>query len=668
MRALKSLLLGLVLVSSWPVYFALLGLAARYGPWPRSTGVFASALFWALAIGMFARGVMTWFFRPRGWAERYLEMPPEVARQFRGAGRLLTLAGMALLTPAHLFVHGEIAHEGHALIAATLARFLILGFELVVLATLIHHLRPGSALMLWINPDVPGAGGGEEAQAVALPGLRASRTPAEMISIDRSTAGAFGSAWVVWICRRARTISRLIILFGVVVIALDALGYTFAARRMAFGGLESLAVFTTSWAIHRVIGRLIAWRARAGLLTARIWEWMGAASLLSGRPRELSADAPGARPGERIVHESTQPIDWAARLSKLSTYTIVLLGLVMLGWVWGIDPALLRFLAEKQIWPISASADAVDATPVVLGDLLRSALALGIGAALWRYMAAIFAYTLFRKIPDDPGVRFAIVTLCRYAALAIALMAAMEAIHLRLAQISMIVAALGVGLGFGLQEIVSNFICGIILLLERPIRVGDVVTVGDTTGKVDRINIRATTIINGDNQCMIVPNREFITGKLVNWTHKDKIMRVGVRVTVAHDSNVDQVVKLLLSTAQGDFDVLCKPAPSAVLEEIGETGLKFALFAHVADPGLMGGAKHRIAKAIQERFAQVGITLSSPSRDVTLAGVSDDLKQLFGSPKRREGSDDRVDPASPSPPPPHVPDPAGVGDRRMAGG
>ncbi len=661
MRALKSLLLGMVLASSWPAYFALLGLTARNGPWPRSAGVFASTLLWALAIGMLARGFLSWFFRPGGWVEGFLEVPANVVRQFRGAGRFLTLAGMALLTPAHLFAHAEIAHEGHALTAATLARFLILGFEVTVLVSLIHHLRPGSALMLWINPDVPN--GGEPAPTVALPGLRASETPAEMISIDRSPAGAIGSAWVVWLCRRARTVSRLMILFGVAVIALDALGYTFASRRMAFGGLESLAVFTASWVIHRLIGRLIDWRTRSGMLTARLWEWAGAASLRSGRPRGLSADAPATRPAGEVVDELLHRADWASRLSKLSTYTIVILGLAMLGWVWGIDPALLRFLAEKQVWPLSA--DSPDATPVLLGDLLKAVAALAAGATLWRYMAAIFAYTLFRKIPDDPGVRFAAVTLCRYAVLAVALMTAMEAIHLGMAQISMIVAALGVGLGFGLQEIVSNFICGIILLLERPIRVGDVVTVGDTTGKVDRINIRATTIINGDNQCMIVPNREFITGKLVNWTHKDKIMRVGVRVSVAHDSNVDQVVKLLLSIAQGDFDVLSKPAPSASLEEIGETGLKFALFAYVADPGLMGGTKHRIGKAIQERFAQVGIVLSSPSREVTLAGVSDDLKELLVAPKR--SSDARFDPAAPLILTPHVGDPAGVGDRRMSG-
>ena len=143
---------------------------------------------------------------------------------------------------------------------------------------------------------------------------------------------------------------------------------------------------------------------------------------------------------------------------------------------------------------------------------------------------------MFPRITDDPGVRFAVVTLCRYAVLGVTSIAALGAIHVGTAQIGMVLAALGVGLGFGLQEIVSNFVCGIILLLERPIRIGDIVTVAGTTGKVDRINIRATTIINGDNQSMIVPNRQFITGNLVNWTHKDKILRVAIRVSVAYGS------------------------------------------------------------------------------------------------------------------------------------
>src|SRR5262249_5586362 len=161
---------------------------------------------------------------------------------------------------------------------------------------------------------------------------------------------------------------------------------------------------------------------------------------------------------------------------------------------------------------------------------------------------------------------------------------ALGAIRLDMAKIGVVLAALGVGLGFGLQEVISNFVCGIILLLERPMRIGDVVTVAGTTGRVDRIHIRATTIINADNQSMIVPNREFITGNLVNWTHKDKILRIPIKLGIAYGTDPDRVVTLLLSVAGRDADVLSDPMPVAVLEGFGESALLFALYVFVPDP------------------------------------------------------------------------------------
>ena len=223
---------------------------------------------------------------------------------------------------------------------------------------------------------------------------------------------------------------------------------------------------------------------------------------------------------------------------------------------------------------------------VTLGNITEAAIFVLLGALAWRYMSTLFAVTIFPRMPDDPGVRFAVVTLCRYAVLGLSSLAALSAVHLDLAKIGVVLAALGVGLGFGLQEIVSNFVCGIILLLERPIRIGDVVTVAGTTGKVDRINIRATTIVNGDNQSMIVPNREFITGNLVNWTLKDKILRVAIKLSVAYGTDPDRVVTLLLSIARQDANVLLNPAPSAALEGFGDSALLFGLYAFVPDPGL----------------------------------------------------------------------------------
>ncbi|MDG3008005.1 mechanosensitive ion channel family protein [Paludisphaera mucosa] len=618
MLALRSLLMGVLWASAWPLYLAAAAQVARLGPWPKSTSVLAATILNAAAIGLFARGLGSWFFKPGGWCERYLDTPPSVTRQFRGAGRLLVVAATALLVPIHIFANGEVAHQGTVVTAPALSRFLFLAFELIVVASLAYHLRPGSALMSWINPDCPtdlAEAGSDAAGAAPTPsnGTTVVATPRAF--------GAMGQAWVTWSCRRARAIARLIVAFGVLVVVLDFRGYSFAAGRLAVGGVETLVVFAIAWATHRVLTRLIAWRLRADVRTNRLWA--SAASYLTARAK--GARAAGAAPGERPAEAP----DLMLNASRASTVAVVLLALGMLGWIWGIDPALLDFLAKQHVW-----SDA-EGRSVVIGDLATSLAAVVTGGVAWRYMAALFAFTLFRKMPDDPGVRFAVVTLCRYAILAATLLVALESVHLKLAQISFILAALGVGLGFGLQEVVSNFICGLILLLERPIRIGDVVSVGGTTGKVDRINTRSTTIINGDNQCMIVPNRELITGKLVNWTHKDKIMRVGVRVVVAHDSDVEDVTDLLLTIAKNDFDVLSKPAPSALLEDLAESGMVFGLSVYVADPGLMGGAKHRICKAIRERFAQSKIALAGPPREVTVAGGPDELVRLISGRRHR---------------------------------
>ena len=228
---------------------------------------------------------------------------------------------------------------------------------------------------------------------------------------------------------------------------------------------------------------------------------------------------------------------------RLSHYAMTALTLLATAWIWDFDLALIRFLLSQPLWSSDGQA------AVTLGNVTEASVIMLLGALAWRYMSTLFAITIFPRMPDDPGVRFAVVTLCRYAVLGLTAFGALAAVHLDLAKIGVVLAALGVGLGFGLQEIVSNFVCGIILLLERPIRIGDVVTVAGTTGKVDRINIRATTIVNSDNQSMIVPNREFITGNLVNWTLKDKILRVPIKLGVAYGTDPDQVVNLLLSIA-----------------------------------------------------------------------------------------------------------------------
>ncbi len=620
-RAIRSLLLGLAWASIWPAYLVLAAQVARLGPWPRDLSILASTALHGLAIGIFVPGVLAWMTRRDGWTERFLGVPEGVGRQFCRTGRFLAVAAVIFLLPAYLLSSGEFAPGGRPIKAAALCRLFILGFEFAVWAALVPLARRDSAILDWCNLE-PSPAAGEAAEQ-----------------------GAAG--WLAWISRRRRVAAWTVLALAGGIVALDVRGYSFTARRLAMGGTETLALCLTCWAFHRGASRLIAQHAT---------RWAGPRG--SGTLVLSTADATGATTLEPVAAASpfeggsaadpVQPEDLAGRLRQLVCVVAILLGGFGFAWVWELDPALIRFLASQ---PLPLLSD----PPVTFGDVASSAIVILLGGLAWRYMSTLFALTLFPRIADDPGVRFAVVTLCRYVVLGVTTIAALGAIHVGTAQIGMVLAALGVGLGFGLQEIVSNFVCGIIMLLERPVRIGDIVTVAGTTGKVDRINIRATTIINGDNQSMIVPNREFITGNLVNWTHKDKILRVSIRVGVAYGSVPERIVDLLLAIAHDEPDVLDDPPPSALLEELGDSALKFVLYAFVPEPGLVGRVKHRLAAEVQRRFAEANVGIPYPTHEVHLCRVSDEVTRVVEQPQGSAGSTaTRFDPAALVPAAPHL--------------
>lgn len=391
-----------------------------------------------------------------------------------------------------------------------------------------------------------------------------------------------------WVGRHRRAVRLFLLVSLGAVIGLEARGYGFTARRVAMAGVQSMVLIGSCWAVHRHSLSLIGRHA---------WRWARREARIAAREH---------------AEEIAPPADLPGRVRHLCTWGVVLLGGVLGLWVWDVDLALFNYLGEQPLWRAGDR-------PVTVANLLTGGLLLLVTAGLWRYLSTIFALVVYPRMPEDPGIRFAVLTLCRYVVLAVGTLAGLSSIHLGLDKIGMVLAALGVGLGFGLQEIVSNFVSGIILLIERPIRVGDVVTVASMTGKIDRINIRATTLINGDNQSLIIPNREFITGNLVNWTHKDKVIRFSVTVHVARGNDPDRVAGLLLEIAGADPDVLTDPAPGAYLEAIGPASLGFILHVFVPDPGFPSRVRHRLCSRIQARFAEAGIEIPLPIQELRIA-------------------------------------------------
>jgi small-conductance mechanosensitive channel len=225
---------------------------------------------------------------------------------------------------------------------------------------------------------------------------------------------------------------------------------------------------------------------------------------------------------------------------------------------------------------------------------------------------------VFPRLRLDPGLEFSIARFAHYAVLTLGLLLGLETLHVDLTGLAVVAGILSVGIGFGLQNVASNFIAGIILLIERPITVGDYVTVGDTKGIIRAINMRSTEIVTRDNVSIIVPNSEFVSGRVVNWSHGDPRLRLRVAVGVSYSSDVAQVSRVLLEVACATPDVLADPPPEVQFTRFGESSLDFELEVWIADPQHEEPVTSSLHYAIRAAFLDNGIEIPFPQRDLNI--------------------------------------------------
>jgi len=287
--------------------------------------------------------------------------------------------------------------------------------------------------------------------------------------------------------------------------------------------------------------------------------------------------------------------------------------------IWsGVLPAF-RILDDVSLWSYRSEVDGVaQSIPVTLGDLLTTLLIVAFTLIAARRLPALMEIVLFARFNITAGSRYAISQLTQYTIIAIAIVTVFSVLGGSWSQIHWLVAALGVGIGFGLQEIVANFICGLILLFERPIRIGDIVTVGDTTGTVTRIRIRSTTIRNWDNKELLVPNKEFITGRLLNWTLTDQVSRIVIEIGIAYGSDVDKALKIIHECAAQHERVLKEPPPLVSFDSFGDNALGITLRYYIGSMDYWVLTKSEINLMINKKLAAAGIVIAFPQRDVHL--------------------------------------------------
>ncbi|MFA5864899.1 MAG: mechanosensitive ion channel domain-containing protein [Phycisphaerae bacterium] len=281
-----------------------------------------------------------------------------------------------------------------------------------------------------------------------------------------------------------------------------------------------------------------------------------------------------------------------------------------------------------QVWvdvlPALGKLKQVDLKVFKLADLLLAIVVLFMTYIAGKNIPGLLEITILPRLTPDSGLRFAITTVSRYLIIILGVSIALTKLGYTLASIQWLLAAMMVGLSFGLQEIFANLISGLIILFERPMRVGDTVTVGDVTGKVTRIQIRATTIVDADRKELIVPNKEFITGRVINWTLSDRILRLAIPVGIAYGSDTDTAQKLLMQVAQANPKVMSDPPPSAVFIRFGESAIEFELgvFTTVDNFIIL---RHELNTAVNNAFQEAGIQIPFPQQEIHVKTIKDYL-------------------------------------------
>ncbi len=280
-------------------------------------------------------------------------------------------------------------------------------------------------------------------------------------------------------------------------------------------------------------------------------------------------------------------------------------------------------VAQLQSAPVGSS----DAKLVVtLADLILSILVLVLTTIAAMNFPALLEIGLLQRLPIDAGARYAVTTVSRYVIAIVGISSAMGVLGISWSNIQWLAAALTFGLAFGLQEIFSNFVSGLIILMERPIRLGDIVTVGTIEGYVTRIRMRATTITDWDRRELLVPNREFITGQLINWTLSDPVTRLVIPVGIAYGSDTNLATKLLLKCASESPKVMKEPGPSAIFMTFGDSSLDLRLRAFIPRRDVYPEVVHDLHSRIDQEFRKAGIEIAFPQRDIhvrTAAGLEE---------------------------------------------
>ena len=305
------------------------------------------------------------------------------------------------------------------------------------------------------------------------------------------------------------------------------------------------------------------------------------------------------------------------------------------------DPSSMMMPGSASNSASSESVDGSDISRMTYRDLLVFFVISALTVAVARSLPSTLEMIFLDRLPMDRSVRFAIRSLVSYGIIFVGVLLAFRALQIGWSNVQWLATALTFGLAFGLQEIFANFVAGIILMFERPMRIGDWITIGDYSGTVKRIRTRATTLINLERKEFVIPNKDFIIGRLVNWTLSDAINRIDIAVGVAYGSNVKQAKEILLEICNSHPRVVDDPATTVIFNEFGDSSLNLISRCFVQNIECRMAVIDQLHTQINDAFIEAGIEISFPQRDLHIRTASPELGDAMQG-SRRDRDQQRI--------------------------
>jgi len=395
------------------------------------------------------------------------------------------------------------------------------------------------------------------------------------------------------------------------------LGYLATSQALLARLETSLAIWFLLLVIYHIIRRwMLIQRRKIAFERAK----QRRAEILSQRARGEEEQQVNSNEGAIEIEEPVVDLDAiSAQSLRLVRSLLAMVALVSLIFLWSEIHSAFSFLENIKLWDVSSTTQGVESMqPITLGHVLIAILVLIITTQLVRNLPALLELALLQHLDLTPGTGYAALTITKYAVLLIGGLTGFSMLGIEWGKLQWLVAAMGVGLGFGLQEIFANFISGLMILFEKPIRIGDTVTIRNLTGSVTKINTRATTIVDWDRKEIIVPNKAFITEQFINWSLSDSVTRVVLTVPAPVEANSEEVTSILTQAARKCSLVLDTPAPEAYLVDLQQGIQIFELRMHAAEMAHRMPLRHEIHQLILAGFREHGIILPFPPFQVRM--------------------------------------------------